>query len=96
MNSDLEVMKYFPKTLGFEETLEMYNRCKDNKEGFGLYPTEEKVSGKFIGFVGLNIPTYMPNCVEIGWRLRKEFWEKGYASKAARKCLDIGFGEYDF
>jgi hypothetical protein len=25
MNSDSEVMKYFPKTLSFEETLEMYN-----------------------------------------------------------------------
>ena len=37
----------------------------------------------------------MPDCVEIGWRLRKEFWGKGYATEAARKWLDIGFGEYD-
>ena len=95
MNSDPEVMKYFPKTLSFEETLEMYNRCKDNKNGFGLYPAEEKISGKFIGFVGLNIPSYMPDCVEIDWRLRKEFWGKGYATEAAKKWLEIGFGEYD-
>ncbi len=47
MNSDPEVMKYFPKTLSFKETLEMYNRCKDNKNGFGLYPAEEKISGKY-------------------------------------------------
>lgn len=95
MNCDPEVMKYFPKTLSFEETLEMYNNCRNNKNGFGLYPAEEKVSGKFIGFVGLNIPTYMPDCVEIGWRLRKEFWGKGYATEAAKKWLEIGFGEYD-
>jgi len=94
MNSDLEVMKYFPKTLSFEETLEMYDRCKGNKNGFGLYPLIEKISGKFIGFVGLNIPSYMPDCVEIGWRLRKEFWGKGYATEAAKKWLEIGFGEY--
>lgn len=98
MNSDPEVMKYFPKTLSFDETLEMYNRCKGNKNGFGqgagLYPAEEKISGKFIGFVGLNIPTYMSDCVEIGWRLRKEFWGKGLASEAAKKWLEIGFGEY--
>jgi len=95
MNSSPEVMKYFPKTLSFEETLEMYNRCKGNKNGFGLYPAEEKISGKFIGFVGLNIPSFMPNCVEIGWRLKKEFWGKGYASEAAKKWLSLGFGEYD-
>jgi len=99
MNSDSEVMKYFPKTLSFDETLEMYNRCKGNKNGFGqgvgLYPAEEKISGKFIGFVGLNIPSYMPDCVEIGWRLRKEFWGKGYATEAAKKWLEIGFDEYD-
>jgi len=94
MNSDSEVMKYFPKTLSFDETLEMYDRCKGNKNGFGLYPLIEKISGKFIGFVGLNIPSYMPDCVEIGWRLRKEFWGKGYATEAAKKWLEIGFGEY--
>ena len=94
MNSDPEVMKYFLKTLSFDETLEMYERCKANKNSFGLYAAEEKISGKFIGFVGLNIPSYMPDCVEIGWRLRKEFWGKGYASEAAKKWLEIGFGEY--
>ncbi len=99
MNSDPEVMKYFPKTLSFEETLEMYDRCKGNKNGFGqgigLYVAEEKSSGKFIGFVGLNIPVHMPNSVEIGWRLKKEFWGKAYATEAAKKWLEIGFDEYD-
>ncbi len=94
MNADLEVMKYFPKILDFNETLVMYDNCKNNKNGFGIYPVEEKISGEFIGFVGLNIPSYMPNSVEIAWRLRKEFWSKGYASEAARKWLEIGFNEY--
>jgi RimJ/RimL family protein N-acetyltransferase len=99
MNSDFEVMKYFPKTLSFDETLEMYDRFQGNKNGFGqgigFYPAIEKISGKFIGFVGLNIPSYMPNSVEIGWRLRKEFWQKGYATEAAKKWLSIGFGKYN-
>ena len=55
MNSDLEVMKYFPKTLSFNETLEMYNSFKNSKNDFRFSPAEEKISGKFIGFVGLNI-----------------------------------------
>ena len=94
MNSDLEVMKYFPKTLSFNETLEMYNSFKNSKNDFRFSPAEEKISGKFIGFVGLNIPSYMPTSVEIGWRLQKEFWGKGLASEAAKKWLEIGFGDY--
>ena len=29
--------------------------------------------------------------VEIGWRLRKEFWNRGYATEAAQACLDFAF-----
>ena len=42
MNSDSEVMKYFPKTLSFEETLEMYDRCKDNKTVLGFIQWKKK------------------------------------------------------
>lgn len=94
MNSDAEVMKYFPNIWAFEKSLKMYNDCLNNKSGIGWYPVEEKISGKFIGFVGLNNPNFMPNSVEIGWRLKKEFWGKGYATEAAKKWLEIGFDEY--
>jgi RimJ/RimL family protein N-acetyltransferase len=30
-------------------------------------------------------------CVEIGWRLAKEYWGNGYASEAAAACLRFGF-----
>jgi len=94
MNSDPEVMKYFPEIWSFDKSLKMYNDCQSNESDFGFYPAEEKISGEFIGFVGLNNPVHMPNCVEIGWRLRKEFWGKGYATEAAKKWLSIGFDEY--
>ena len=29
--------------------------------------------------------------VEIGWCLRKEFWNRGYATEAAQACLDFAF-----
>ena len=73
----------------------MYNDCLNNKSGIGWYLVEEKISGKFIGFVGLNNPNFMPNSVEIGWRLKKEFWGKGYATEATKKWLEIGFDEYE-
>ena len=36
---------------------------------------------------------YLPfsPCVEIGWRLAKTDWSKGYASEAAKAALDYAF-----
>jgi len=48
----------------------------------------------FIGFVGLSVPgltAHFTPCVEIGWRLAKEYWGNGYASEAAAACLRFGF-----
>lgn len=47
-----------------------------------------------MGFVGLakqEIPgvAFMP-CYEIGWRLDKKYWGKGYATEAAKVVLDYG------
>lgn len=93
MNKDAEVMKFFPNILSADESLELYHRFQNNPRPFCFYPAEEKSSGEFIGFVGLNIPSFMPDVVEIGWRLRRKFWGKGYATEAAKKWLKIGFEE---
>ena len=50
----------------------------------------------FIGFVGLHVPKdHLPcsPCFEIGWRLAKPYWGKGYASEAATAALDYAFTE---
>ena len=53
-------------------------------------------SGRFIGFTGLNVPgfaaPFMP-ATEIGWRLRRDAWGKGYASEAARGALAVAFDD---
>ena len=44
-------------------------------------------SGAFIGFTGLNVPSFeaaFTPTVEVGWRLRRAAWGKGYATDAAR------------
>jgi len=51
---------------------------------------------KFMGFVGLHTPSdalpFAP-CVEIGWRLAKPHWGKGYATEAAMASLNFAFAE---
>jgi RimJ/RimL family protein N-acetyltransferase len=64
------------------------------ENGWGFWAVEEKASGEFIGFTGLNVPAvalpFSP-CVEIGWRLARHAWGKGHASEAARGALQVGF-----
>ena len=98
LNADVDVMKYFLNTLTPEEAKIAFKKILDfwEKHKFGVFAVEEKKSGKWIGFVGFNIPSFMPNSIEILWRLKKEFWGEGYATEAAKKCLEIGFAEYNF
>jgi RimJ/RimL family protein N-acetyltransferase len=64
------------------------------ENGWGFWAVEHKASGAFMGFTGLNSPAvalpFSP-CVEIGWRLAREWWRQGFASEAARGALQVGF-----
>lgn len=92
MNSNPHVMKYFLKTLTEKESLEFYNRIQDefSRCGYGLYAVEKKEDGAFMGYTGFHAfafdVDFAPG-VEIGWRLRYEDWNKGYATEAAKACL---------
>lgn len=96
LNANTKVMQHFPKTLTMEETKKMMEVLKQRfiKDGFSFFATELKATGEFIGFIGLNIPAYttpFTPCVEIGWRIDEEFWNKGYATQGAEACLRWGF-----
>ena len=48
-----------------------------------------------LGFVGLVVPKFEAHftpCVEIGWRLARPHWGKGYAVEAAGVALRAAFG----
>ncbi len=101
LNADDKVMTYFPKTLSSEETNAFYKSIvSEIKEcGFGLYAVEEKTNNEFIGFIGFNRATFEADftpCIEIGWRLKKEAWGKGYATEGAAACLEYGLTELNF
>ena len=55
---------------------------------------QELAITRFAGFIGLSIPSFeapFTPCVEIGWRLDPEHWNRGYATEGARAALDFGF-----
>ena len=97
LNQDPEVMQNFPKLYSQAESLRLYQGIQDEVKAYGysLWAVEEKDSQKFIGLVGLHHSDLRifagKEAVEIGWRLRKEFWNRGYATEAAQACLDFAF-----
>lgn len=99
LNQDPQVMEHFPSVLTREETIAFIDKCKQHYSTYGytLYACELKDNHQLIGFVGLMYRADLPfsPCVEIGWRLAKDYWGQGLASEAALKCLEIGFTEFN-
>lgn len=97
MNADPVVMEFFPSTLSREKSDRLADQLAAYfiSDGMTFWAVDEKASGELIGFVGLVPVTDLPfaPAVEIGWRLRRESWGKGYASEAARAALAVGFGQ---
>ncbi len=67
------------------------SRQKDYEEyGFGRLAVILKETGAFVGWAGL---AYLPefDLVDLGYRFKKAFWGKGYATEASKAILDYGF-----
>jgi [ribosomal protein S5]-alanine N-acetyltransferase len=64
-----------------------YRTCHEQK-GISVYGVKEKESDTIIGAAGFNVPgdTEM---VELIYHFSKHSWGKGYASEAAKACLEI-------
>jgi len=96
MNADPEVMEHFPRVLNHAESDFLAARIRSNfaTRGFGLWAVELCEVAPFIGFVGLSVPhfdAHFTPCVEIGWRLARACWGRGYATEAALAVLEFGF-----
>lgn len=78
-----------------EASDQLAQRIRAETERFGLWAVEVPDVADFIGFVGLQVPsfeaTFTP-CVEVGWRLAHPYWGFGYASEAAVASLAYAFG----
>jgi RimJ/RimL family protein N-acetyltransferase len=96
LNADPRVMEHFPAPLSHEESDTLAARIESHFEqhGFGLWAVEIVDVAPFAGFIGLSVPRFEAHftpCIEIGWRLAKEFWGSGYATEGARAVLAFGF-----
>jgi RimJ/RimL family protein N-acetyltransferase len=98
MNADPRVVEHLPGRMTRDASDALAARIAGSFEarGFGMFAVEVSGGAPFIGFVGLAVPTFEATftpCVEIGWRLGAEHWGRGYATEAAKACLDFGFSQ---
>ena len=100
LNSDKYVMEHFPKTLLRKEVEKLLDKLKNHfgEYGFTYYATEILETKEFIGMIGLAFQEYKTNftpAIDIGWRLKRNAWGKGYATEGAKRCLEYAFNELD-
>ena len=90
-----------------EETMYAYNGAFDEAEtqawldrqlsryaqyGFGLWAVVLKESGGMIGQCGLTMqPWRGDEVLEVGYLFNRAFWHHGYATEAARGCMEYAF-----
>lgn len=101
LNGDPEVMRYFPATLTPAESDEFarYIQGLIALQGWGLWAVEVRGGAPFVGFVGLNRPRFEAHftpAIEIGWRLDRPYWGRGYATEAAAAALAFAFDELGY
>lgn len=98
LNSDKEVMEYFPELLSKKKVVDLIEKLKHHfkKNGFTYYATEVLETKEFIGMIGLahqKYKTIYTPAIDIGWRLKKSAWGNGYATEGAKRCLEYAFNE---
>ena len=62
--------------------------------GYGFWAAVEKSTGRFIGWFHFRPAAGAPGDeVELGYRLRRSAWGKGYATEGSRALIHKGFAE---
>lgn len=99
INSDPKVMEFFPFRRSRAEADTLLERIAGtiSETGFGFFALALRDGDAPVGFCGLSrtdLKPYLPDgTIEIGWRLARAHWGKGYVTEAARALLEYGFTE---
>jgi RimJ/RimL family protein N-acetyltransferase len=100
LDSDPAVMRFLnggkptPREVIRNEKLPRFLQYYERSAGYGVWATVEKSSEDFLGWFALRpIEDGSRDHVELGYRLRKSAWGKGYATEGSRALIRKGFTE---
>ena len=100
LDSDPDVMRFItggtptPRAAIRDDFLPAFLRYYERSDGYGFWAAIEKSSGEFLGWFHFRPPKGgPPDEVELGYRLRKAAWGKGYGTEGSRALIRKGFTE---
>ena len=97
--SNPETMMHYPAPFDEAKTKRWINWNIENYNtfGFGLWAVILKQNGRFIGDCGITMQNINGKIKpELGYHIHKDFQNKGYATEAAKKCLEYIFENTTF
>ena len=92
---DSEVMYAYNGPFSDEEVDEWLERqlARYRQWGYGLWAVVLKATGEMIGQCGLTLQQWNGReMLEAGYLFQRSHWHQGYATEAARACMDYAFG----
>lgn len=95
MLGDPEVMRFYPRPKTRDEALGWirWNQRNYSEHGHGLWIVELH-DGTFVGDCGLTWQTVDATpFLEVGYHTARALQRRGYATEAARACVDLATGE---
>ena len=101
MCADPEVMRHLDGPIGESEAAAGMQRLQAaaDRDGLTFWAVERRADGACMGFCGVRSGgcpgTSVADELEIGWRLARPFWRRGYAEEAARAALAHGWAVTD-
>lgn len=102
LDSDPDVMRFInggrptPRREVETDLLPAFLEYYERFAGYGFWAAVEKSTGQFVGWFHFRPATDAPpGEVELGYRLRKAAWGKGYATEGSRALIEKGFRDLD-
>lgn len=99
LDSDPEVMRFLnggtptPRDIIQNDILPRFLHYDERLPGYGFWAAIEKATGDFLGWFSFRPSDGIPDEVQLGYRLRKAAWGKGYATEGSRALIHTGFTE---
>lgn len=101
LHSDPEVTRFItngeptPRDVVVTEILPAFLRHYETYRGYGFWAAIERATGEFVGWFHLrpNPDHPVADEPELGYRLRRSAWGKGYATEGSRALIDRAFTE---